>query len=122
MTEATTASDNALSQRVTQAREELTSAAEKLQKAASGLAGRVEKRSTDLFQSLVQTGEKIEKQRSKAKKAPSKKAKAAPGALESYAGKVFNALGLPTANDLQALNRKIDSLSRKVRKLEKASA
>lgn len=122
MTEATTASESALSERVSQAREELVAAAEKLQKAASGLASRVEKRSTDLFESLVQTGEQIEKQRSKGKKSSSKSAKAAPSPLETYAGKVFNALGLPTANDLQALNRKIDSLSRKVRKLEKAGA
>lgn len=121
MTEATAARDNAVSQRVTQAREELAAAAEKLQKAATGLAGRVEKRSSDLFQSLVKTGEQVEKQRSKGKKA-GQKAKAEPGKLETYAGKVFNALGLPTANDLQALNRKIDSLSRKVRKLEKAGA
>lgn len=110
-----------LSDRIDSAREQLQDAAEKLQKAVLGFTGRVEQSSSEFFQSLISAGEQVEKEREKARKSAARK-KPEPTLVEGYANRLVANLGLPTADELQALNKKIDSLTRKVRKLEKASA
>ena len=110
-----------LNERLEQAREQLREAADKLQKAVLGIANRVEQGSSEFFDSLVAAGEKLEKQKQKASKTSASK-KAEPGLLESYANRLVASLGLPSSEDLQALNKKLDSRTRKVRKLEKAGA
>ena len=110
-----------LNERLENAREQFREAAEKLQKAVLGVANRLEQGSSEFFESIVAAGEKVEKEKEKARKATSRK-KAEPGPVESYANRVVATLGLPSADDLEALNKKLDSLTRKVRKLEKASA
>lgn len=116
-----------LKARVEQAREELKAATEKLQSAARGALGRIEDSASGFFEGLVKAGEAFEKQRAKGSKAATgKKAAAAKKAqatrVETIANRAVGALGLPTSEDMQALNKKLDSLSRKLRKLEKASA
>ena len=110
-----------LNERLEQVKEQLLEAAEKVQKAALGIATRLEQGTTEFFDSLVATGEQIEKDKEKARKSAARK-KQEPGVLESYANRAVASLGLPSSEDLEALNKKLDSLTRKVRKLEKAGA
>ncbi|MDF1820865.1 MAG: phasin family protein [Alcanivoracaceae bacterium] len=112
-----------LKARIEEAREDLKAAADKLQAAARGALSRIEGGATGLFEDLVKAGEAFEKQRSKGQKKKTTTAKKADASrVESIANRAVGALGLPTSDDMQALNKKLDSLSRKLRKLEKATA
>ena len=111
-----------LSARIEEARAELKAATEKLQNAARGIFTRIEESATGLFDDLVKAGESFKKERSKDQKKTAKAKKADANPVESLANKAFGALGLPTSDDVQSLNKKLDSLSRKLRKLEKATA
>ena len=104
-----------LNERLEKTREELQSLTDKTVSAARGAWTRIEKNSSEFFDDLVKTGEKIEKQRGKAQK------KAASSA-DSLRDRLAGALGLPTREEVEALNRKLNNLSRKVRKIEKESA
>lgn len=107
---------NKLNENLEKAREELQSISDKTLRAARGAWNRVEQTSTELFDDLVKAGEKVEKERSKAQK------KAQKGAgSEGLRGKLAELMGMPTRDEVEALNRKLNTLSRKVRKIEKES-
>lgn len=116
-----TSTQQALIARLEDTRDQLLAGADKLQKAVIGIARRLEQGSSDLLQELVSTGETVEKQKEKARKAAARK-KPEPGLLDSTLNRAASSLGLATAEDFQALNKKLDSLTRKIRKLEKAGA
>lgn len=109
-----------LQQRAEQTRDELNNALDKGEKALRGLISRVEERSSALFDELVKTGEKF---RSQQDKPASKKDKAATdNRLEELTNRGAALLGLPTREDVAALEKKLASMQRKLTKLEKASA
>ncbi|WP_111656696.1 phasin family protein [Isoalcanivorax indicus] len=109
-----------------QAREELTAARDKAIKALRGAVSRAEQRGNDLFQELVKAGEALQKERAKAQSKVQGKVKAqkasAESTLDTLRQRTAELLGLPTRDDVDALNKKLNSLTRKVRKIEKATA
>ncbi len=113
----TTETRNNLSERLEQAREELENVTEKARKAARGALNRIENNSSSFFDELVKAGEKYQKEREKERKkaAKSSRAKESEGLRDRVAGY----LGLTTREDLEQLNKKLNTLSRKVRKIEK---
>ena len=64
----------------------------------------------------MKAGEKRQKAQSKPQK---KTTKAQPSQLDEVRSKVAAALGLPTRDEVEALNKKLTSLTRKVNKLAK---
>lgn len=109
---------NKLNESLEKARQELETLTDKTVRAARGAWTRVEKTSTELFDDLVKTGEKVEKQRAKNQ---SKAQKQTAAGSEGLRGKLAELLGMPTRDEVEALNRKLNTLSRKVRKIEKES-
>ncbi|MDX1803209.1 MAG: poly(hydroxyalkanoate) granule-associated protein [Alcanivorax sp.] len=95
---------------------EAKAAAEKLNNAVRGAYTRLEEGSNELFQNLVKSGEKRQKAQSKGQK---KTAKAQPKQLDELRDKLAGALGLPTRQEVEALNKKLTTLTRKVNKLAK---
>lgn len=107
-----------LNERYEQLNAETRATAEKVGNALRGAAKRVEQSSTELFETLVKTGEKRQKTSAKTKPA-AKKVTAKPSTLDDLRSKLAVALGLPTQRDVEALNKKLNSLTRKVNKLAK---
>lgn len=105
--------------RVEQAREELARALEQLRKAARGATTRLSERGTALFEELVKSGEALQQQR---QKAGAQSKDSVEGTLGALRQRTVELLGVPTQEDLATLNRKLDSLTRKVRKIEKAAS
>lgn len=110
-----------LQTRAENARAELKAAAEKLEKAIRGAATRVEEKSKSLFDELVKTGENIVKQQEKGEKKAEKKTVEG-NRLEQLTNRGAALLGLPTREDLSALEKKLASVQRKLSKLEKSAA
>lgn len=108
-----------LNERYEQLNAETRAAAEKMSNALRGAAKRVEQSGTELFDTLVKTGEKRQKELAKSAKAVSKKATDKASAVDELRGKLAAALGLPTQSEVEALNKKLNSLTRKVNKLAK---
>ncbi|AJD48156.1 hypothetical protein S7S_08710 [Isoalcanivorax pacificus W11-5] len=107
--------------RVERAREELKDALAQARKAVRGVVTRVTDRGTELFNELVKTGESLQQERAKAQKAAQKKATEAQDLLTSLRQRTASLFGLPTQDDIAALDKKLNSLTRKVRKIEKAT-
>lgn len=109
-----------------QARDELKASADKALKAMRGVVSRVEERGNQLFQELVQTGETLQAERAKAQAKAEKQLKtqkeSAERTLDTLRLRTATWLGLPTRDDIRALDKKLNSLTRKVRKIEKAAA
>ena len=87
---------------------------EKVNSAVRGAYTRLENNGNELFQNLVKAGEKRQKAASKPQK---KTTKAQPSQLDEVRSKVAAALGLPTRGEVEALNKKLTSLTRKVNNL-----
>jgi polyhydroxyalkanoate synthesis regulator phasin len=88
---------------------------------ARGAATRVEEKSKALFDELVKTGEKLVKQQAKSEKKAEKKA-AEGSRLEQLTNRGAALLGLPTREDVAALEKKLAAVQRKLSKLEKSAA
>ncbi|MQX53866.1 poly(hydroxyalkanoate) granule-associated protein [Alcanivorax sediminis] len=111
-----------LNERYEQLNAETRATAEKMSSALRGAAKRVEQSSTELFESLVKSGEKRQKELAKTAKTASKKAAQKVSTLDELRGKLAEALGLPTQSDVEALNKKLNTLTRKVNKLAKEAS
>lgn len=111
--------DNApetLSERLDEAREELQQLVEQTRKAARGALHRIEDSSSSVFNDLVKAGEQYQKQREKERR---KQGNQSAGVSAGVRERVADYLGLTTREDLEQLNKKLNSLTRKVRKIEK---
>lgn len=111
-----------LQARAEQTRDELKASVEKLEKALRGAATRVEASSKQWFDELVKTGETLKKQQEKATTKAGKKAASEASRLEQLVNRGVAALGLPTRDDVAALEKKLAAMQRKLTKLEKSSA
>jgi polyhydroxyalkanoate synthesis regulator phasin len=105
-----------LNERIDAARAELKEAVEKAQAQAKELAEKLEARAKSLREELEKAREK----------GLAESAKAAAGSttntLKSLPHRAISALGLASNDEVAALNKKLDSLTRKIRKLEKGAA
>lgn len=108
---------NQINERYAQVSAEAKDAFEKINVAMRGAISRAEASSSELFDSLVKTGEK--RQKAQAKTGTKKSAKAEPTQLDQVRTRVAQALGLPTRDEVEALNKKMATLNRKVNKLAK---
>ncbi|MCG8437142.1 MAG: phasin family protein [Pseudomonadales bacterium] len=104
-------------ERYEQVSAEAKDAFDKINTAVRGAISRAEASSTELFDSLVKTGEK--RQKAQAKTGAKKSTKAEPTQLDQVRARVAQALGLPTRDEVEALNKKMATLTRKVNKLAK---
>ncbi|MCG8393367.1 MAG: phasin family protein [Pseudomonadales bacterium] len=103
-------------ERYEQVANEAKATLEKINNAVRGAYTRLEENGNELFQTLVKTGEKRQKAQSKGQK---KTASKQPTQIDELRTKVATALGLPTREEVEALNKKMASLTRKVNKLAK---
>lgn len=107
---------NTVGERIENTTEELREIAHKLRLAARGVVNRLGENSNEFIDELVKAGEKLEKERQKSRK---KSAGQEKSALVEARERLAGYLGLPTNEEVEKLNKKLNSLSRKVRKLEK---
>ncbi|MEQ3724030.1 poly(hydroxyalkanoate) granule-associated protein [Alcanivorax sp.] len=112
----TTTIEQRLNERYEQVATDAKATVEKMNNAVRGAYTRLESNGNELFQNLVKAGEKRQKAQSKPQK---KTTKAQPSQLDEVRSKVAAALGLPTRDEVEALNKKLTSLTRKVNKLAK---
>ena len=106
-----------LNERLESLRTEASELADKAVTAVRGAYNRTLDSATRYFEDLVKTGEKLEKQKEKsAKKTAGQKTP------QDLRARIATTLGLPTREELEAVNKKLDTLSRKLRKLEKSAA
>lgn len=113
-----TESAKSINERLEQARNDLRDAAEKLQEAVRKAGENAENRLQSLREELKKTAEQLRAE------GVSKTARSVIESstinLRGLANQAVSSLGLPTNDDVEALNKKVESLSRKIRKLEKA--
>ncbi len=114
MTETAQANLPEVTDQIRQIPETLGEMIEKTASAVRGTFNRTSDAATRFFQELVDAGEKVEQQR----KSTDKK-ETTGGGLRA---KLREYLDLPTREDIEALDKKLNTLSRKLRKLEKGSA
>ena len=89
---------------------ELNATADKLTKAARGAVTRITETSQDWFQELVKTGESLRQRNAK-------KSGAAKDADGDWRVRLAHSLGLPTREEMENLDKKLNRISRKVNKL-----
>lgn len=111
-TAANTETTKTLNERIDAVRAELKEAVEKVQAQAKELAEKLEARAKNLREELEKAREK----------GLAESAKAAAETVKSLPHRAVNALGLASNDEVVALNKKLDSLTRKIRKLEKGAA
>lgn len=110
-------SPDQINARVERARDDLKDALVQARKAVRGVVTRITGRGTELFNELVRTGESLQQERARAQK----KSAEAENLFTSLRLRTATLLGLPTQDDIAALDKKLNSLTRKVRKIEKAT-
>lgn len=118
MADQQTEEQKTVSERLDTATEDLREVAHKLRLAARGVVTRLGENGNEFLEQLVKAGEQLEKERKKERKKASKDKSGLEEARERLAGY----LGLPTHDEVEKLNKKLNSLSRKVRKLEKETS
>lgn len=115
---ASTESPKTLNERLDQARAELKEAADRLQDAARKAGETAEARLQALREELKKTAEQI--RRDGIAKTARSVVETSAGSLRVLASQAVSTLGLPTQEDVETLNRKLENLSRKIRRLEKS--
>lgn len=83
---------------------EISTTADKLSKAAQGAVTRLSESGNEFFQDLVKSGESL-------------RARTNDKRVDEWRARLAHTLGLPTRDEMEALNKKLDRISRKVNKL-----
>jgi polyhydroxyalkanoate synthesis regulator phasin len=111
---------NSVSDRLNATTEQVREVTQKLQLAARGAAGRLEDTGNELLDELVKTGEKLEKERHKQQQKKNRQAGGQKSTLDTARERLAGYLGLPTRDEVEKLSKKLNTVQRKVNKLEKA--
>lgn len=119
MPDTQTSETNALTERVNATSEQVRDLAHKLRLAARGAAGRLEDSGNELLDELVKTGEKLDKERQKQQK-KTRQSGNDKSTVDQARERLAEYLGLPTRDEVEKLNKKLNTVQRKVNKLEKA--
>lgn len=119
MADQQTEEQKTVSERLDTATEDLREVAHKLRLAARGVVTRLGENSNEFLDELVKAGEKLQKEREKERKKAARGNAARKSGLEEARERLAGYLGLPTQEEVEKLNKKLNSLNRKVRKLEK---
>ncbi len=85
---------------------EISTTADKLSKAAQGAVTRLSESGNEFFQELVKSGESL-------------RAKTSGKGVDEWRARLAHTLGLPTRDEMDALNKKLDRINRKVNKLSR---
>ncbi|HEX5677413.1 MAG TPA: poly(hydroxyalkanoate) granule-associated protein [Alcanivorax sp.] len=83
---------------------EISTTADKLSKAAQGAVTRLSESGNEFFQELIKSGESL-------------RAKTNGKGADDWRVRLAHTLGLPTRDEMDALNKKLDRINRKVNKL-----
>ncbi len=83
---------------------EINARTSKLSKAAQGAVTRISESGNEFFQELVKSGESL-------------RAKTNGKGVEEWRARLAHSLGLPPRDEMEALNKKLDRISRKVYRL-----
>lgn len=110
---------NRITERLDVTTEELREMAHKLRLAARGAVTRLGSSSNEFLDELVKAGEKLDKERRKAEKKSARGGDQPRKTVEEARQRLAGYLGLPTQDEVEKLNKKLNTLQRKVRKLEK---
>lgn len=110
---------NSITERLDLTTEELREIAHKLRLAARGAVTRLGSSSNEFLDELVKAGEKLDKERHKATKKAGANGSQPAKAVEEARQRLAGYLGLPTQDEVEKLNKKLNTLQRKVTKLEK---
>lgn len=84
---------------------DISTTADKLSKAAQGAVTRLSESGNEFFQELIKSGESLRAKTSKSSDA------------DQWRVRLAHTLGLPTRDEMEALNKKLDRINRKVNKL-----
>ena len=84
---------------------EISATADKLSKAAQGAVTRLSESCNEFFQELIKSGESLRAKTSKGSDA------------EQWRARLAHTLGMHTRDEMDALNKKLDRINRKVNKL-----
>ena len=93
---------------------ELSNGASKLSKAARGALTRIGDNGNEWFQELVKTGESL---RAKTARETGQAKTRTKAEARDWRARVAQALGLPTREEMESLDKKLNRISRKVNKL-----
>lgn len=121
MAEAQKQQQKAVSDRLDTATDDLREVAQKLRLAARGVVTRLGENGTGFLDELVKAGEKLEKQREKERRKTARTNGGSKSGLEEARERLAGYLGLPTQEEVEKLNKKLNTLQRKVNKLEKGT-
>lgn len=94
---------------------DLNTAADKLNKAALGAINRLAESGRDWFRTLVEAGES--KRAEQAKGTGKNAAARQDSPLDEWRVRLAHGLGLPTREEMESLDKKLNRISRKVNKL-----
>ncbi len=108
--------------RINATTEQLRGATHKLRLAARGAVVRVENTGNELLDELVKTGEKLDKERQKQQQKKAKQSGTPKSTLDDARDRLAGYLGIPTQEELEKLNKKLNTVQRKVNKLEKSGS
>lgn len=84
---------------------DISTTADKLSKAAQGAVTRLSESGNEFFQELIKSGESLRAKTSKGSD------------TDQWRVRLAHTLGLPTRDEMEALNKKLDRINRKVNKL-----
>lgn len=110
---------NTVNERINATTEQVRELTHKLRLAARGAVVRVEDTGNDLLDDLVKTGEKLDKERQKQQK-KANQSSSDKSTLDEARDRLTGYLGLPTRDEVEKLNKKLNTVQRKVNKLEKS--
>jgi polyhydroxyalkanoate synthesis regulator phasin len=108
--------------RINATTEQVRNVSHKLRLAARGALVRVEDTGNELLDELVKTGEKLDKERQKQQQKKAKQSGGEKSTLDVARERLASYLGVPTQDELEKLNKKLNTVQRKVNKLEKSGS
>jgi len=111
---------NSVNERINATTEQARELTHKVRLAARGAVVRVENTGNEVLDELIKTGEKLDKERRKQQGKTSGQGNKQPSRLDEVRARVADYLGLPTREEVEKLNKKLNTMQRKVNKLEKA--
>lgn len=111
-----------VNRRINATTEQVRNVSHKLRLAARGALVRVEDTGNELLDELVKTGEKLDKERQKQQQKKAKQSGGEKSTLDVARERLASYLGVPTQDELEKLNKKLNTVQRKVNKLEKSGS
>ncbi|GEM_PF-459527 len=111
-----------VNERINATTDQVRDVTHKLRLAARGAVIRAEDSGNELLDELVKTGEKLDKERQKQQQKKAKQSGSQKSTLDEARDRLAGYLGLPTRDEVEKLSKKLNTVQRKVNKLEKSGS